>query len=133
MEKVKKGRPFGFYVCALGFTFERLAFYTMKYLLAIWIATEVASGGLGLSDIEASVRFFCGLFVHYASFWRLHCGSLDQPENLRTVRNDSYGPRIPLYMEGRFSDAGMGDDYSGGSRHRTVQGESVRYQRSAVP
>ena len=54
MEKVKKGRPFGFYVCALGFTFERLAFYTMKYLLAIWIATEVASGGLGLSDIEAS-------------------------------------------------------------------------------
>ena len=61
MEKVKKGRPFGFYVCALGFTFERLAFYTMKYLLAIWIATEVASGGLGLSDIEASAM--SGSFV----------------------------------------------------------------------
>ena len=61
MEKVKKGRPFGFYVCALGLTFERLAFYTMKYLLAIWIATEVASGGLGLSDIEASAM--SGSFV----------------------------------------------------------------------
>ena len=35
MEKAKKGKPFGFYVCALGFTFERLAFYTVKYLLAI--------------------------------------------------------------------------------------------------
>ena len=31
MEKAKKGKPFGFYVCALGFTFERLAFYTVKY------------------------------------------------------------------------------------------------------
>ena len=45
MENVKHKRPFGFYVCALGFTFERLAFYTVKYLLAIWIATEAASGG----------------------------------------------------------------------------------------
>ena len=36
----KKGKPFGFYVCSLGFTFERCAFYTVKYLLAIWIATE---------------------------------------------------------------------------------------------
>ena len=31
----KKKRPFGFYVCAIGFTFERCAFYTVKYLLAI--------------------------------------------------------------------------------------------------
>ena len=48
--KTKKKKPFGFYVCALGFTFERMAFYTAKYLLAIWIVTEVASGGLGLPD-----------------------------------------------------------------------------------
>ena len=50
----KKGKPFGFYVCSLGFTFERCAFYTVKYLLAIWIATEAASGGLGLSDTEGA-------------------------------------------------------------------------------
>lgn len=61
MEKAKKGKPFGFYVCALGFTFERLAFYTVKYLLAIWIATEVASGGLGLSDVEGAAM--SGSFV----------------------------------------------------------------------
>lgn len=54
METAKKRRPFGFYVCALGFTFERCAFYTVKYLLAIWIATEVGSGGLGLSDVLAA-------------------------------------------------------------------------------
>ena len=54
METAKKGKPFGFYVCALGFTFERMAFYTVKYLLAIWLATKVASGGLGLTDVEGS-------------------------------------------------------------------------------
>lgn len=54
METTKKKKPFGFYVCALGFTFERCAFYTVKYLLAIWIATNAAGGGLGLTDAQAS-------------------------------------------------------------------------------
>lgn len=31
----KKKRPLGIYVCAICFTFERCAFYTVKYLLAI--------------------------------------------------------------------------------------------------
>ena len=54
--KSKKGYPFGFYACALGFTFERCAFYTVKWLLAIWLATETTSsmGGMGLSSVEAS-------------------------------------------------------------------------------
>lgn len=54
MEAVKKKRPIGFYVCSMGFTFERCAFYTMKYLLAIWIATTAAAGGLGLSSAEGA-------------------------------------------------------------------------------
>lgn len=54
MEIAKKGKPFGFYVCALGFTFERMAFYTVKYLLAIWLATNATSGGLGMSDAEGA-------------------------------------------------------------------------------
>lgn len=53
MEQTKKKKPFGFYVCALGFTFERCAFYTVKYLLAIWIATNATGGGLGLTDEKA--------------------------------------------------------------------------------
>ena len=65
-QAVKRKKPFGFYVCALGFTFERMAFYTMKYLLAIWIATEAASGGLGLSDKEGSAIsaiFVAGTYI----------------------------------------------------------------------
>ena len=49
---VKSKKPFGFYVCALGFTFERMAFYTAKYMLAIWIATTAASGGLGMTSAQ---------------------------------------------------------------------------------
>lgn len=54
MDTVRKKRPFGFYVCSLGFTFERMAFYTVKYLLVIWIATTAAAGGLGLNDTTAA-------------------------------------------------------------------------------
>ena len=65
-QTAKRKKPFGFYVCALGFTFERLAFYTMKYLLAIWIATEAAQGGLGLTDSEGafiSAAFVAGTYI----------------------------------------------------------------------
>lgn len=51
---VKKKKPFGFYVCSLSFSFERCAFYTVKYMLAMWIATTVGKGGLGLTDVKAA-------------------------------------------------------------------------------
>ncbi|MCI9421476.1 MAG: peptide MFS transporter [Dorea sp.] len=78
METAKKRRPFGFYVCSMGFTFERLAFYTVKYLLAIWIATDVAAGGLGLSDSEGvalSANFVAMTYItpiiggYIADYW----------------------------------------------------------------
>lgn len=65
-QATKMKKPFGFYVCSLGFTFERLAFYAMKYLLAIWIATEAAKGGLGLTDSEGtfiSAMFVAGTYI----------------------------------------------------------------------
>lgn len=77
-QAVKKKKPFGFYVCALGFTFERMAFYTVKYLLAIWIATEAASGGLGLSSSKGaaiSAMFVAGTYItpiiggYIADYW----------------------------------------------------------------
>ena len=61
--KSKLKLPFGFYVCSLGFTFERLAFYTAKYMVAIWIATTVVDGGLGLSSAEGAAM--SGSFVAY--------------------------------------------------------------------
>lgn len=55
METTSKKLPFGFYVCALSFTFERLAYYTAKYGMAIFPVIAVAKGGLGLSTAEGAL------------------------------------------------------------------------------
>lgn len=39
--KTKKKYPFGFYVCAISFTLERMAYYSSKWLIAIFIAASV--------------------------------------------------------------------------------------------
>ncbi len=44
----------GFYVCSLAFTFERFAFYSAKWLIAVFVVAKVASGGLGLSAAEGA-------------------------------------------------------------------------------
>ena len=48
MENTKKKLPFGFYVCCLTFSFERLAYYAAKWGLSIFIVATAAHGGLGL-------------------------------------------------------------------------------------
>ena len=48
MENTEKKFPFGFYVCCLSFTFERLAYYAAKWGLSIFIVVAAAKGGLGL-------------------------------------------------------------------------------------
>lgn len=48
----KKGFPFGFYVCSLSFTFERAAYYTAKWGIAIFPILAVAEGGLGLDKTQ---------------------------------------------------------------------------------
>lgn len=51
MEQTKKHSfPFGFYVCSLSFTFERLAYYAAKWGVATFIVVASAQGGLGLSQ-----------------------------------------------------------------------------------
>ncbi len=52
--KNKKKYPFGFYVCSLCFTLERMAFYSSKWLIGIFIVASVASGGLGLKDADGA-------------------------------------------------------------------------------
>lgn len=54
MGKTKKGFPFGFYVCCLSFTFERLAYYAAKWGLAIFIAAKAVDGGLGIDKSVAA-------------------------------------------------------------------------------
>ncbi|GHV74714.1 MFS transporter [Spirochaetia bacterium] len=52
METAAKKRPFGFYVCSATFTFERLSYYASKWLIAIFVAASVVSGGLGLTQAD---------------------------------------------------------------------------------
>lgn len=52
--KTKKKYPFGFYVCSLAFTLERMAFYSSKWLIGIFIAASVAKGGLGLTPADGA-------------------------------------------------------------------------------
>lgn len=52
---VKKRRPLAFYLLSLGFTFERCAYYTAKYVLTIWIALSLAKGGLGLGEKQGAL------------------------------------------------------------------------------
>ncbi|MDU1322219.1 MAG: peptide MFS transporter [Clostridium botulinum] len=53
MENTNK-KPFGFYVCSVAFTLERFAFYSAKWLLAVFVVAKIADGGLGLSAAEAA-------------------------------------------------------------------------------
>ena len=55
MENTKTKFPFGFYVCSLTFTFERLAYYAAKWGLAVFIALEAAQGGLGLDQATGAL------------------------------------------------------------------------------
>ncbi|MGL6106431.1 peptide MFS transporter [Romboutsia sp.] len=52
--KDKKKYPFGFYVCSISFMIERMAFYSSKWLIAIFIVASVASGGLGLTPADGA-------------------------------------------------------------------------------
>ena len=54
MGETQKKYPFGFYVCAASFSFERFAFYASKWLLAVFIVAEVANGGLGLTKADGA-------------------------------------------------------------------------------
>lgn len=55
MEATKKHTyPIGYWICCLTYTFERFAFYGSKPLLAIFLATAVAEGGIGLSKADAA-------------------------------------------------------------------------------
>ena len=68
MENTKKKLPFGFYVCCLTYSFERLAYYAAKWGLTIFIAATAANGGLGL-DKSVGAAMSSNLLVR--SLWVL--------------------------------------------------------------
>lgn len=52
---VKNKRPFGFYVCCVAFMFERMAYYSAKYLIFVFVAATIVTGGMGLTKIDAAL------------------------------------------------------------------------------
>lgn len=50
-----KKKPLAFYLCSGAFSFERSAYYGSKAILLLFIATSVATGGLGLTSQEAAL------------------------------------------------------------------------------
>lgn len=52
--EVSNKRPWSFYMCSLTFSFERMAFYSSKWLLYVFLTATVVSGGLGLDPGEAA-------------------------------------------------------------------------------
>ena len=52
---VKNKRPFGFYVCCIAFMFERMAYYSAKYLIFVFVSATIITGGLGLTVFEAAL------------------------------------------------------------------------------
>ena len=52
---VKNKRPFGFYVCCVAFMFERMAYYSAKYLIFVFVSATLITGGLGLTKFEAAL------------------------------------------------------------------------------
>ena len=52
--EAKNKMPFGFYVVSLGFSMERFAFYSAKWLMTVMIAAAVVDGGLGMTDADAA-------------------------------------------------------------------------------
>lgn len=54
LTKTKTTYPMGFYVCTSAYALERMAFYSAKWLIGIFIAAEVIKGGLGLTPADGA-------------------------------------------------------------------------------
>jgi POT family proton-dependent oligopeptide transporter len=52
---VKNKRPFGFYVCCVTIMLERMAYYSAKFLIFVFVTATILTGGLGLTKIEAAL------------------------------------------------------------------------------
>lgn len=55
VEATSNKRPMSFYICALAFTFERFAYYSTRFLLVMFVAATVATGGLGFDKVEGGL------------------------------------------------------------------------------
>ncbi|MGY3765742.1 peptide MFS transporter [Vagococcus vulneris] len=48
-------KPISFYFCSISFTFERMAYYAVKWLLYYFLTVQVIKGGLGIDKGQAAI------------------------------------------------------------------------------
>lgn len=72
--QINKKKPWGFFVSSITFSFERMSFYSIKWLLAYFFVTEVSKGGLGLD--EAAGADFQAIFVAFTYIAPVLLGSV---------------------------------------------------------
>lgn len=53
MEGINK-KPAGFYICSISLAMDRFAYYSAKWLIAVFVVASVASGGLGLTAADGA-------------------------------------------------------------------------------
>ena len=53
-KKANNKYPIGFYICTSAYALERMAFYSAKWVIGIFIAAEVIKGGLGLTPADGA-------------------------------------------------------------------------------
>lgn len=53
--KKKYKLPMGFYICAITFAIERVAYYASKYLIFMFLTVSIIKGGLGIDKGQAAI------------------------------------------------------------------------------
>ncbi|MFV0441730.1 MAG: peptide MFS transporter [Lachnospirales bacterium] len=71
---ISKKKPIGFYICSLTFTFERMAFYSVKWMLVYFFVASISEGGLGLT--ESAGAAFQANFVAFTYITPVLMGTL---------------------------------------------------------
>ena len=137
MENTKKKLPFGFYVCCLTFSFERLAYYAAKWGLAIFIAAKAVNGGLGLDkSVGAAMSSNLVAFTYITPIIGGYIADRwISPRILVPVGEILMG--LGYLCAWRATEANginvMGNDHSRFYRNWFLQRKRIWYQRTSLP
>ena len=133
MENTKKKFPFGFYVCCLTFSFERLAYYAAKWGLAIFIAAKAVNGGLGLDQsVGAAMSSNLVAFTYITPIIGGYIADRwISPRILVPIGEIMMG--LAVCLESKRSRNVMGNDHSRFYRNWFLQRKRIWYQRTSLP
>ena len=136
MENTKKKLPFGFYVCCLTYSFERLAYYAAKWGLTIFIAATAANGGLGLDkSVGAAMSSNLVAFTYITPIIGGYIADRwISPRILVPVGEILMGlGYLCAWKATEANGIAMGNDHSRFYRNWFLQRKRIWYQRTSLP